>query len=153
MQDSVRARSFNQPCHCGSHRDRMAAARGHNVCMMRGAYNPHHFWCSASNQRLGAAGVGADSAGAAAPLGGFGFFGLRIVFRAAPLGGGPAGCSSATTGLATTVVDAGVEKSPWIRRTCTGTVAGWHFFFRQLPDKPLTGPPTATPPAPPPPPP
>ena len=62
--------------------------------------------------------------GAAAALGGFGFFG-RIGLRGG-FGGGPAGCSSATTGLGSTVVDAGVVKSPGSRITCTGTVAGWN---------------------------
>jgi hypothetical protein len=60
--------------------------------MMRGAYNPQLFWYSASRQRVVGAGVGDGSgapAGAAAPLGGFGFFGLSIL-RAA-LGGGVAG--------------------------------------------------------------
>jgi hypothetical protein len=71
----------------------------------------------------GAAAAGACSwpaAGAGALLGGFGFFGFITLFRAA-LGGGPAGCSSATTGLGSTVVI-----SPWI--TCTGTVTGWNLF-------------------------
>ena len=66
--------------------------------MMQSAYNPHFAGCNASNQRLGVAGGGGtaglgngDAAGAgAAPFGGFGFFGFRIVFRAA-LGGSPAG--------------------------------------------------------------
>jgi hypothetical protein len=59
-------------------------------------------------------------------LGGFGFFG-RIIFRASR-GGGPAGWSSANTGLGSIVVDAGVVKSLGIRMTCTGTVAGWNLF-------------------------
>jgi hypothetical protein len=59
-------------------------------------------------------------------LGGFGFFGFSI-FPAA-LGGGPAGCSSATTGLGSIVVEAGVVKSPGIWITCTGTVAGWNLL-------------------------
>src|ERR1700682_1509985 len=62
--------------------------------------------CSASNQRVGCGGGGAAdgfgngepaAAGAAAALGGFGFFG-RISLRTAR-GGGPAGLSSANTGL------------------------------------------------------
>jgi hypothetical protein len=68
--------------------------------------------CSASNQRLGVTGAEAcagsgkgDAAGAAAEgLDGFGFFGFNIL-RA--LGGGPAGCSSAITGLGSTVVERG----------------------------------------------
>jgi hypothetical protein len=60
-------------------------------------------------------------------LGTFGFFGFSILFRAA-LGGGPAGCSSATTGLGSKVVEAGEEKSPGLRMTCTWTVAGWYLF-------------------------
>ena len=75
----------------------------------------------------GAAGAGnGDPAGAAAAGLGFGFFG-RIGLRAA-LGGGPAGCSSPTTGLGSIDVDAGVEKSPGILITWTGTVSGWNRF-------------------------
>jgi len=55
---------------------------------------------------------------------GFGFFG-RIGLRAG-FGGGPAGLSSPTTGLGSIEVDAGVEKSPGIVMTCTGTVSGWN---------------------------
>jgi hypothetical protein len=95
--------------------------------MMRSAHN-------ARNQRLGVGGGGAcagsgngdPAAAGAAALGGFGFFGFNI-FRTA-LGGGPAGRSSATTGLGSTVVEAGVEKSPGMRMTCTGTVTGWNLF-------------------------
>jgi hypothetical protein len=65
--------------------------------------------------------VGAAGAGF-----GFGFFG-RIGLRAA-FGGGPAGWSSPTTGLGSIDVEAGVEKSPGILITCTGTVSGWNLF-------------------------
>jgi hypothetical protein len=76
-----------------------------NLCMMHSAYNPQtasgavHAISSnqRKNQRVGAAAGGADGSGngdpAGAeelPLGGFGFFGLSTVLRAA-LGGGPAG--------------------------------------------------------------
>jgi len=44
----------------------------------------------------------------------------------AGFGGGPAGLSSPTTGLGSIEVDAGVEKSPGIVMTCTGTVSGWN---------------------------
>ena len=57
-------------------------------------------------------------------LGGFGVFGW-VGFPAA-FGGGPAFFSSATTGLGSIVVDAGVEKSPGVRVTWTETVAGWN---------------------------
>jgi hypothetical protein len=108
--------------------------------------------CSASNQRVGcggggggAAGGGAalgsgngePAAGAAAALGFFGFFG-RITVRAA-FGGGPAGLSSANTGLGSTVVEAGVEKSPGLRITCTVTVAGWNRGRLKVTEKPLSG--------------
>src|SRR5260370_23469049 len=69
-------------------------------------------WCGAGNQRVGAgggaagggAGNGDPPAGGAAatPFGFFGFFGLSIFCAA--LGGGPAGWSSAATGLGSTVV-------------------------------------------------
>jgi hypothetical protein len=113
--------------------------------MMRSAYNRHLVWCGASNQRLGAAGSGnGDPAGAAAvPLGGFGFFGFSTVFRAA-LCGGPAGWSSATTGLGSIVVEAGVVKLPGIWITCTGTVAGWNLLSVYVTEKPLSGAVTAT---------
>jgi hypothetical protein len=118
------------------HNGRDAKFYSGNLGMMRPAHNPHLFWCGESNQRLLVGGGGAcagsgngDAAGAgaaAALLGAFGFFGFSI-FRAA-LGGGPAGWSSATTGLGSTVVDAGEEKSPGLRITCTGIVAGWNLF-------------------------
>jgi hypothetical protein len=81
-----------------------------------------------ADQRVGCAGVfgsGKGVAAGAAAFGGFGFLG-RIGFRAA-LGGGPVGLSSATTGLGSSAVEAGVAKSPGLRVTCTGTVAGWNF--------------------------
>jgi hypothetical protein len=105
--------------------------------------------CSASNQRVGCGGGGAAAGGAAlgsgngepaaagAALGFFGFFG-RITFRTA-FGGGPAGLSSANTGLGSTVVEAGVEKSPGLRITCTVTVAGWNLGRLKVTEKPLSG--------------
>src|SRR4030081_758815 len=100
--------------------------------MMQSAYNPQRDWCSASNQRVGGGGACAgsgngDPAGAPAlPFGGFGFFGFSIL--GAACGGGPAGWSSATTGLGSMLVEPGELKSPGIRTTCTGTVTGWNLF-------------------------
>jgi hypothetical protein len=100
--------------------------------MMRSAHNPRQCVLHCAGGYLvgagaGAAGVGnGDPAGAAAAGFGFGFFG-RIGLRAA-LGGGPAGWSSPTTGLGSIDVDAGVEKSPGILITWTGTVSGWNRF-------------------------
>jgi hypothetical protein len=87
----------------------------------------------------GAAGVGNGdpAAGAAAALGGFGFFG-RIGLRAAR-GGGPAGLSSATTGLGSTVMVSGLVKSPGVRITRTGTVTGWNFGSAKVTVKPASG--------------
>ena len=68
-------------------------------------------------------GNGEPAAGAGALLGGFGFFGFIALFRTG-LGGGPAGCSSATTGFGSTV--AGDPRSPWT--SCTGMVTGWNLF-------------------------
>jgi hypothetical protein len=56
-------------------------------------------------------------------LGGFGLLGFITLFRTG-LGGGPAGWSSATTGLGLTA--AGDVRSPWT--SCTGTVTGWNLF-------------------------
>ncbi len=97
-----------------------------NLGTMRTAHNARQcvLHCASSYRvGAGAAGVGnGDAAGAAAAGFGFGFFG-RIGLRAA-LGGGPAGCSSPTTGLGSMDVEAGVEKSPGILITWTGTVSG-----------------------------
>jgi len=96
-------------------------------------------------QRLGAGGGGAAGAGAAAPGSGndgsagaapvpavaFGFFGFGFsifFFATTGLGGGPAGCSSATTGLGSAVAVPELKKSPPDRITCTGTVAGRNLF-------------------------
>jgi hypothetical protein len=68
-------------------------------------------------------GNGEPAAGAGALRGGFGFLGFIALFRTG-LGGGPAGCSSATTGFGLTV--AGDPRSPWT--SCTGTVTGWNLF-------------------------
>ena len=88
-------------------------------------------------------GNGDPAAGAAAApaLGGFGFFG-RIGFRAAR-GGGPAGRSSATTGLGSTVTMSGLVKSPGVRITRTGTVTGWNLGIAKVTVKPASGEATA----------
>jgi hypothetical protein len=75
-------------------------------------------------------------------LGGLGFFG-RIGLRAAR-GGGPAGLSSATTGLGSTVMMSGLVKSPGVRITLTGTVTGWNFGIAKVTVKPASGEATAT---------
>jgi hypothetical protein len=98
--------------------------------------------CSASDQRV--AGGGAAAGGAAFGSGNgepaaagaaLGFFG-RITL--CTFGGGPAGLSSANTGLGSTVVEAGVEKSPGLRITCTATVAGWNFGRLKVTEKPAS---------------
>jgi len=103
--------------------------------------------CSASNYRLaggggtapGAGAGNAESAGAgAAPLGGFGLFG-RMIFFFDGFGGGPAGRSSANTGLGSILTDAGLVKSPGNLVTCTGTVAGWNPFIEKVTLKPPSG--------------
>lgn len=115
------------------------------------AYNRHiRVWCK-PNQRAGGGGGGggadgvgngdAAAAGAAPALGGFGFFG-RIGFRAAR-GGGPAGRSSATTGLGSTVMMSGLVKSPAVRTTLTGTVTGWNLGIAKVTVKPASGEATA----------
>jgi hypothetical protein len=81
------------------------------------------------------------TAGVAPALGGFGFFG-RIGFLAAR-GGGPAGFSSATTGLGSIVVVPGEVKSPGARTTSTGTVTGWNFGIAKVTVKPVSGAATA----------
>src|SRR6266496_2927681 len=94
---------------------------------MRRTHNPgtRRMCPVAGDQRGGGAGKGESAAGAA---GGFlDVFGLFDVARTA-LGGGPAGRSSATTGLGSIVVEAGVVKSPGLVMTCTGTVTGWNLF-------------------------
>src|SRR5271170_2370586 len=97
--------------------------------------------CSANNQRVaggggggGAAAAGAgnaESAGgggaAASPFGGLGFFG-RTPCLLGGFGGGPAGWSSATTGLGLTLVVPADRNSPGLWTTVTGTVAGWNLF-------------------------
>ena len=90
------------------------------------------------DQRVAGVGNGDAAAGAAA---GFGFFG-RIGFPGGR-GGGPAGRSSATTGLGSTVVVAGDEKSPAVRITWTGTVTGWNFGIAKVTVKPVSGAATA----------
>jgi len=69
-------------------------------------------------------------------LGGFGFFG-RIGLRT--FGGGAAGLSSANTGLGSIVVVAGVTKSPGLRITWTGTVAGWNLGIAKVTENPASG--------------
>ena len=70
-------------------------------------------------------------------MGGFGFFG-RIGFRAG-FGGGPAGLSSANTGLGSVVVVAGEQKSPGLRITWTGTVTGRNLGIAKVTAKPASG--------------
>lgn len=67
--------------------------------------------------------------GAAADFGAFGCAGLRA------FGAGPAGLSSANTGLGSIVVEAGVSKSPGLRITWTGTVTGWNFGIAKVTEK------------------
>jgi hypothetical protein len=74
-------------------------------------------------------------------LGGFGFLGRMTLFA---LGGGAAGCNSATTGFGSMRVDAGVVKSPGILVTVTGTVAGWNLFMVKVTENPPSGTGTAT---------
>jgi hypothetical protein len=73
---------------------------------------------------------------------GFGFLGA-IAFRGGR-GGGPAGFSSATTGLGSRLVEAGVEVSAGIWTTCTGTVAGWNLFSVYVTENPASGAANAT---------
>ena len=74
---------------------------------------------------------------------GFGFFG-RIGLLCA-FGGGPAGCSSATTGLGS--ID-GRWRAWRSRRDCgspaTGTVAGWNLGSVKVTEKPVSGAATET---------
>src|SRR5205085_3913648 len=84
-------------------------------------------------QRAGG-GLGKGEGAGAAAAAGFGFLGLART----GLGGGPAGLSSAMTGLGSTVVDAGVVKSPGLLMTCTGTVAGWNLFIVKVTEKPAS---------------
>ena len=77
------------------------------------------------------AGAGnAESAGgggaAASPFGGLGFF--RTMCFLGGFGGGPAGCSIATTGLGSTLVVVGEPKVPGSRTAVTGTGADWNVF-------------------------
>jgi len=121
----------------------------HNVGTMRSAYNTKVSCCGAGTQRLGAAGCGAagagaelsgnaESAGAAAlAFGIFGFFG-RIILRIG-LGGGPKGCSSATTGLGSTRAEPALNIEPELTVACTGTVAVWNLFMMKVTEKPFSG--------------
>ena len=80
--------------------------------------------------------AGWAGAGAAAALGGFGFFG-RIGLRA--FGGGPAGWSSANTGLGSVMVVGGEAKSPGLRTSWTGTVTGWNLGLAKVTENPASG--------------
>jgi hypothetical protein len=84
-------RSFNTPSYCGSrhdrHRRKAPPSQSMHVAIR---IQSATFWCGASNQRVAGAGVGSGG-GAAALLGGFGFFGRIILFRAGALGGGATG--------------------------------------------------------------
>ena len=111
------------------------ASRQHNLGTLQGGYNPGD---AVGDQRVaGCCGAGVGN-GEAAPgaWAGFGFFG-RIGLRAA-FGGGPAGLSSANTGLGSIVMVAGVVKSPASRITCTGTVAGWNLGIAKVTVKPAS---------------
>lgn len=103
---------------------------------------------SVARQRVGAAAGGGAALGAgnaasgaaagAAAAAGFGFFFFgRIAL--CPRGGGPAGCSSANTGLGSSVVVAGLVMSPGVRVTVTGTVAGWNFGMLKVTVKLASG--------------
>ena len=95
------------------------------------------------NQRVGGgAGKGDPAAGAAPALGGFGFIGGAGLRPAR--GGGPAGLSSATTGLGSMTMEAGVVKSPGLRITWTGTVTGWNLGIAKVTVKPASGAGTAS---------
>jgi hypothetical protein len=83
-----------------------------------------------------ATGCAGAAFGAAAALGGFGFFG-RIGLRA--FGGGAAGLSSANTGLGSMMVVGGEAKSPGLRITWTGTVTGWNLGLAKVTEKPASG--------------
>src|SRR4051794_41447883 len=86
-----------------------------------------------ADQRVGCdalgLGNGDPAAGAAAALGGFGFFG-RIGLRAAR-GGGPAGRNSATTGVGSTVIVSGVVETPGGRVTPARTGNRWGFWIAE----------------------
>jgi len=97
--------------------------------------------CGGGGGAAAGVGNGDPAAGAAAAFGGFGFFG-RIGLRAAR-GGGPAGRSSATTGLGSTVMVSGLVKSPGVRITRTGMVTGWNLGIAKVTVKPASGAATA----------
>jgi hypothetical protein len=67
-----------------------------------------------------AAAAGAAAVSVVGFFTGFGRIGL-VLF------GGVAGCNSAITGLGSTLLVAEWRRSPGIRMTWTGTVAGWNF--------------------------
>jgi hypothetical protein len=94
------------------------------------------------DQRAGADGFGnGEAAAGAGAAAGFGLLALgRIDFAR---GGGPAGFSSATTGLGSMVVEAGVVKSPGFRISWTGTVTGWNLGMAKVTVKPASGAATA----------
>ncbi len=118
------------------------------------ALSPEPAFCSAILvQWVGAAAAGAEAvaagaafgsgngepaaagAGAAAAAAGFGFLCFGCVLR----GGGPAGFSSANTGLGSSAVVAGVVKSPGVWVTVTGTVSGWYFGRLKVTEKFVSG--------------
>src|SRR5258708_39680451 len=87
-----------------------------------------------TDQRVaGAAGNGEPAAGAAAAFGGFGRIGLRT------LGGGPAGFSSANTGLGSMMVGAGGGETAGVPGTRAGNVTGWHLGGAKEAAKAATG--------------
>jgi hypothetical protein len=115
-----------------------AQHRWHNLGTFQGGYNPQPAGSTVRrDQRVaGCAGAGAGAAAALGGFGGFGFFG-RIGLRA--FGGGPAGVSSANTGLGSVMVVGGEAKSPGLRITWTGTVAGWNLGIAKVTENPASG--------------
>jgi hypothetical protein len=122
-----------------------------NLIMIRPRHNPQGVAMScdptaarplAERQRDGWFGSGkADCAGAAAV---FAAWGLRGRIRFAPLGGGGAGCSSATTGFGSVTTGGAELKAPVLRITCTCTVCGRNLSSVKVTEKPLSGAGTAT---------
>src|SRR3979411_877132 len=104
-QDLMRVRSFPKPCDAAAAMRHGAEFRRRNVGTMQSGYNPQPLMATGDQRVAG----GADGSGkgelATVFLAGFGFF-CVTPFRGA-LGGGPAGLSSATTGLGSKLFEAG----------------------------------------------
>src|SRR6185437_5859013 len=138
-------RSFSKPCaKLPSTAFRASSAVTYrNLSTIRGRHNPpkhqNPIWCAAKAQRAFGSGNGDCEAAPA----GFGFFTL-FGFMPFALGGGPAGCSSANTGLGSVTVVADVERSPGLWMTWTCTVAGWNLFSVYCTEKPASGAATET---------